>query len=442
MNLDPACLQRVLRGLQSPQTSPARYLVALSGGLDSTVLLHALAATRGSHAVPLAAVHVDHGLHRESGRFAALAADFAKSLDVHCEIVTISVGSGAGPEAAARDARYSALASRMRAGDWLITAHHADDQAETLLLNLLRGSGPEGLAAMPPIRPFGPGFLVRPLLGAARADLATYAAEAGLAWNDDPSNADQSLDRNYLRQQVLPNLRARWPHAVRRLGRSAELNREAARLLREIADREIEALRTPDGELPAAALRELPSATKGRILRRAVERAGLPQVPPGAFGEILNSLLGARADSNPLVSWHGGHCRRFRDTLYLLPPEPEPAFEGRRLAPGRPVDLGAGLGRLMLEKIAITGIAPALAEAGLVLQARRGGEEIKPLGHEHTRKLKKLLQDHGVFPWLRDSLPILYAGSELVAVADLWIAAAAAATPGYAIRWHDAPRYA
>lgn len=443
MTFGPEWLLHTLRGFEIPsRIAPARYLVALSGGLDSTVLLHALAATRDRHAVPVAAVHVDHGLHPDSHRWADAAARFAAALGVPCEVVEVLVGDGPGPEAAARKARYAALESRMADGDWLLSAHHADDQAETLLLHLVRGSGPDGLAGMPPFRRLGPGFLVRPLLTVAREELAAYAAAHSLAWIEDPGNADQRMDRNYLRQQVLPRLRERWPRAGRQLSRSAELSRDAAVLLREIDDRDIDALTAAPGRLPADALRRMPLKQRGRILRRAVDRAGLPKLPAASLAEIVNSLLEARDDSNPVVRWPGAECRRFRDSLYLIAPPADPAFEGRVLRPGATVELGAGLGSLSLEACDAGGIAPAIAAAGLELHRRQGGETLRPLGDAHSRKLKKLMQSRGVFPWFRDALPLLYAGDDLVAVADLWIAAEAAATPGFAVRWHAAPQYA
>jgi tRNA(Ile)-lysidine synthase len=441
VSLDPERLLAILHGFETPTLRPTRYLVGLSGGLDSVVLLHALAASRERLDVPLAAVHVDHGLLPDSGRWARHAQRFARSLGTGFELVPATVGTGGGPEAAARAARYEALEAAMRPGDWLIFAHHQDDQAETLLLNLLRGSGPDGLGAMPALRRFGPGWLVRPLLDMPRAALEAYAAEAGLSWNDDPSNRDIAFDRNYLRHEVLPRLKARWPDAAGRLGRSAALQGEAASLLKAMADRTLAEIGAVPGRLPAAGLFSLPAAARGSVLRRAVERAGLSQLPGAALAQILSTMQDPREDANPVVRWPGGECRRYREQLYLLHALPEPAFAGSRLLPGKPVGLGAGFGTLALEISAEGGIDPALAESGLTLETRRGGEQITPAGDTHRRRLKKLLQESGVFPWMREALPLLYAGGELVAVADLWIAAGRAKTPGYAVRWRGAPRY-
>jgi tRNA(Ile)-lysidine synthase len=439
VSLDSQWLLGTLRDLENRRTSPARYLVALSGGLDSTVLLHLLANAR--HSVPVEAVHVDHALHPQSARWADGAKRIAESLGIACRVVRVQVGRGAGPEAAARTARYAALAGAMRDGDWILSAHHLDDQAETLLLNLMRGSGPEGLAAMPPMRRFGPGYLVRPLLGTPRSALLAYAQAAGLTWIDDPSNDDRSFDRNFLRQAVFPVLTRRWPDAASRIARSAALAGDVAALLQEESDRHLEAMGARNGRLPVAGLKALSSAHAAGAIRRAADRAGLPKPTASAVTQIIGPMLDARRDATPVVRWAGGECRRYRDTLYLQRPLGLPDFEGRRLAPGTPAPLGSGYGELALEPVEGQGLDPAVAGAGLVLRTRRGGEEIRPAGHVHTRKLKKLHQDAGVFPWLRGAVPLLYSGEALVAVADLWIAAGAAAAPGYTVRWRDAPQY-
>jgi tRNA(Ile)-lysidine synthase len=349
VSLDPERLLAILRGFETPTIWPTRYLVGLSGGLDSVVLLHALAASREHLDIPLAAVHVDHGLHPDSGRWARDAQRFARSLGTGFELVPATVRASGGPEAAARAARYEALEAAMRPGDWLIFAHHQDDQAETLLLNLLRGSGPDGLGAMPALRAFGPGWLARPLLDMSRAQLEAYAAGAGLRWNDDPSNRDIVFDRNYLRHEVLPALKARWPDAAGRLSRSAALHGEASGLLKAMADRTLAELGEVPGRLPATGFFRLPPVARASVLRRAVERAWLPQLPGTALAQILSTMRDAREDTNPVVRWPGGECRRYRAQLYLLPALPEPAFADCRLRPGEVLGLGAGFGTLALE---------------------------------------------------------------------------------------------
>ena len=201
--------------------SPKRYVVAFSGGLDSTVLLHALAAAVADGDVPLVAIHVRHGLHEDAGKWDAHCRSVAAAFAIGFESVTVVVDreSGLGLEAAARQSRYEALQQRIQPGDWLLSAHHQDDQAETLLLNLLRGSGMAGMAGIGEMQAFGSGHLLRPLLDVSRADLQTYASSHKLAWLDDPSNADLTFDRNFLRHTILPALTERWPAASSRLAR-------------------------------------------------------------------------------------------------------------------------------------------------------------------------------------------------------------------------------
>ena len=244
MSFTRESLLRKLAGLADLAGSPNRIVVAFSGGLDSTVLLHALATSAGSPGATIVAVHVDHGLNENSGEWSERCATFARELDVEFVglNVTVDLDSGLGPEAAARAQRYDALRPLVASGDWLISAHHRDDQAETLLLNLMRGSGPAGLAGIGEVQPFAAGWLVRPMLSYSRSELHDYATRHELDWIDDPSNEDRSLDRNYLRHEVLPVLEARWPEASSRLRMSAVLAGEAATLLDQLAEADRQAL--------------------------------------------------------------------------------------------------------------------------------------------------------------------------------------------------------
>ena len=213
-----------------------RWIVAYSGGIDSTVLLHALA--NSDSRIPVIAVYVDHGLDPESGRWGEHCAAFARTLGVEFKAMTVSVDDypGSGPEAAARQARYTALISIVRTDDCLLSGHHENDQAETLLLNLMRGSGPAGLAGIGAAQAFGRGRLLRPMLGVPGDSIADYAARNQLSWLDDPTNVDSRFDRNFLRNDIIPVLTSRWPAVSNRLRRSAELVGEASELLDQLAD--------------------------------------------------------------------------------------------------------------------------------------------------------------------------------------------------------------
>ena len=442
MSFDPAILLRELDDLAEVAGPPERFVVAFSGGLDSTAMTHALVAGRARDGIPIVAVYVDHGLQRDSAAWVGHCRDFARRQDIDFMDlrVVVDTQAGLGLEAAAREARYAALRNVLQAGDWLLSAHHRDDQAETVLLNLMRGSGPAGLAGIGRVRKFAAGWLVRPLLDVPRSALRDYAAQHALQSIADPSNVDQQFDRNYLRHEVLPRLEARWPNAARRIRRSATLAGDAAGLLAELAAADASRLGDRPDRLAISGLRELSVPRQRNVLRHVVADLGLPM--PGAVHveQIVSELIAARDDAQPLVAWPGARARRYRDRLYLLPAddlEPPPpktqAFDGNHLM------LPGGLGQLVLEPNAVSGLAPALVERGLQIRYRSGGEKFQPSDQSHTRKLKKLLQEEGVVPWMREKIPLLYAGDELVAVGDLWLAKNAAESPGTAIRWQNRP---
>ncbi len=390
--------------------------VALSGGLDSTVMLHVLASSATARARGLRAIHVDHGIHPESARWAAHCAAFAAALDVLPLSVRVDVlrGDGTGLEAAARRARYAAFEAALGDNEILVTAHHADDQAETVLLRLLRASGVAGLGAMQPWRAFGRGALARPWLAVPRDAIRTYAEAHALTWIDDPSNASDAHDRNYVRRHVMPQLRARWPHAAEAFVRSASLLRDAAATID--ADTRI-ALAQAQGLDPATlridALRALAPYRRAELLRAWIASLALP-APTAQAIDALAALLDAREDANPIVAWPGAELRRYRDMVYAMAPfAPIDAtwtttWDGRQ-----PLELPHALGKLVLDGNATT---------PLRVTFRQGGETIALAPSRPRRAVKDLLQDLGIPPWQRDRIPLVHDTEGLVAIADLVIA--------------------
>jgi tRNA(Ile)-lysidine synthase len=444
--MDPvaAKLQHALEGeLADPA---AAWCVGLSGGLDSTVLLHVLSSLRPP-ILPgmLRAIHVNHQLHPDAANWAARCAAFCAAMHVPLEIRTVEVEARArdGLEAAARRARYDAFRQSLAPRERLLTAHHLDDQAETVLLNLLRGSGVLGLAGIPPRAPLGAGTVWRPLLAVSRAQLLDYARRQGLSWVDDPANQDARLDRNYLRHAVLPVMRERWPAALASVARSARWCREAAALLETLAERDSRGV-VKRGHIDLLALRRLPEARRRNVVRQAC-RTQLGSAPAEAMlGEALRQLLEARADRAPVARWPGGEMRRYRNRMFLLGAgwDRDVREAHAALRPGATLDLGSARGRLRLAPRGSGGLAARVAQAGLQVRFRTGGERLRPAGQLHRRDLKVLLQEQGVVPWMRRHLPLLFAGENLVAVADLWIAAEHLATPGetgFAVRWDRHP---
>ena len=292
---------------------------------------------------------------------------------------------------------------------------------------------------MQPVRRFGAGWQVRPLLDTKRAALRSFAERQGLAWLEDPSNEDSRFDRNFLRRQVLPLISQRWPAAQASLIRSAALARDANDLLAELADLDLASCPDAPERLRVQVLRDLSASRRANLLRRACQLAGLPAPPATRVAELGNSLLSARQDAEPVVHWRGAELRRYRDDIFLLPELSAANFDGVALGVADPVSLGRGLGRLALVDTGGPGIDRKLVANGLVLRQRKGGEKIKLSGHAYTSKLKNLLQQEGVLPWQRDNLPLVYAGERLLAVADLWVDAASVADRGYSVTWLDRP---
>jgi tRNA(Ile)-lysidine synthase len=435
-------LSRLAR-LQEEQ--PRRYLVAFSGGMDSSVLLHALACSAGTHRVPILAIHINHGMHEDAPAWEAHCRGIAADLGVAFLSRTVDVDdrSGLGAEAAARQARYDAFRDIIEEGDWLLSAHHEDDQAETLLLNLMRGSGLAGLAGIGAVQPFARGTLARPLLGVSGESMRSYAEQQDLRWIDDPSNLDTRFDRNFLRREIVPALDRRWPGVAQRLARSAELAAEASDLLNDLAELDLAntAIGTSADKLAIERLGSLSEERQRNLLRFAIRRCGLPAPPATRLRQITTELIPAREDAQPLVSWPGAEVRRYRDKLYLLADVPDAGGPGARTlrADGNWLDLGIGRGQLRLKAGVDGGIAGSAVEGGLALRFRQGGEAFRPIGRQRTHKLKKLLQEDGVVPWMRERIPLFYSGDELVAVGDLWIAAAVSQSNGYGIIWRNRP---
>ncbi len=418
-----------------------RILVAVSGGLDSEVLLHAAAAYARRRSIPIAAVHVDHALHADSPLWAQRSRASAAALAVPCAILTVddTPPPGGSVEAWARTRRYRAIEAFMADGDVVVTAHHEDDVAETLLLQLLRGAGPHGLAAIAPVRPFGRGHLARPLLAATRRQLHDYAVRHGLRWSEDPSNADERHDRNFLRHRVLPLLRERWPAANERIAHAARLQRDSAACLDTVADRALaDATRDDDG-LSIASLGGLAPAAQRWILRRWIERAGLP-LPDRTHLLEIQRMLDARPDAQPLVRFKTVEIRRYRDRLVAARAVVRPGLCSE-YAWHLPRTLRLPHGELSVERAIAAGIRASAVARGCRVRFRRGGERCRPAGRRHRMRLKHLFQEWGVPAWQRDRIPLVYVGEEIAAVAGFCVCdpfAAAAGEPGWLLHWRPA----
>ncbi|MFY0989388.1 tRNA lysidine(34) synthetase TilS [Halomonas sp. C05BenzN] len=407
------------------QTPPGRPVwVALSGGLDSSLLVTLGAEACRRHPRPLRALHVNHGLQAAADGFELHCRRLCSRLGVplFVERVEVDLDRGRGLEGAARAARYAAFARRVLPGETLWLGQHRDDQAETFLLAALRGSGVRGLAAMPARRAWRDGWIERPLLAASRVEIEAEAGRRGLGWVEDPSNLDETLDRNFLRRTVIPLLERRWPHADTALAAAAGHAGEADGLLAELAGEDLARLGGAAGCLPLDGLLALSDARQRLLVRHACERLGLP-APPARRLEALLAQLDARQDAETRVAWAGTEARVWRGHLHLLaspaplPPDWQAEWDGR--AP-----LLTPLGEV---EVSLGPVEPAGAPPALRLATRRGGERLRLAGRG-SRDLKRLLQEAGVPPWERDRLLVVWQGERVVALLDpqepRWLACA------------------
>ena len=388
-------------------------VIALSGGVDSKALLAALAAQRIA-GLRVRAVHVNHGIHPNAVQWAAHCRSLARGLKVPLEVLQTRVARlpGESLEAAARDARYALLARVLGPGEFLLTGHHEDDQLETVLLQLFRGAGLAGLAAMPPITAFAAGWLARPLLSRTRAELQEWVRESGLSWVEDDSNADETLDRNYLRRQVLPLIRERWKGVGAAVARSARHAAEGQRLLDMLGRTDIE--RASSGaELFVPTLRALQPDRRRNALRFWIAKSGARAPDTSRLDELAGPLIDARPDSNPRVTWGDVEVRRHADLLAISPLDPgqkaadSPSVEWHwKVAPS--LQLPEGGGTLELKPDPHGPIDLDVIPGALTVSRRRGGERLRPRRGGPHRSLKSLLQESHLPIAQRGRLPLLF----------------------------------
>ncbi len=397
----------------------ARLVVAFSGGLDSTVLLHWLASQPTVRERGLRAVHIDHQLQADSAHWAAHCRQQCTALGIALEVIPVEVNhDGSGPEAAARRARWRAFEQGIDAdSEVLALAHHQDDQAETLLLRLFRGAGPAGLAAMHRWSVRRSGLRIwRPLLDLPRQTLSNWAREQRLTWIEDPSNQSQQFDRNHLRHAVMPGLRERWPNLDRSLDHVARRQADAFALERLAAEQLLAQAATGDRHrLQLAPLRAAPRQARWAALRHWLSAHGARDLGGNRLQRIDDELIGAGADATPRIEL--GRCllRRHRDLLYVLPTGSDGALSYRLAWDGlAPLRLPEDVGTLSIEPTPGQPLA-------LTVASRRRGESLRLRVGGPRRKLKHLLQESAVEPWLRDRWPVLWLDDEPAGFADVLI---------------------
>ena len=408
----------------------AALCVGFSCGLDSTVLLHILAEWGEETGRRVAAVHVNHGLSPNADRWVKFCERFCanQGVPLAVEPVRVDASSSLGVEAAARLARYAVYAARPE--PFIALAHHLDDQAETVLLQLLRGTGMKGVAAMPELRPLrGTGVQVfRPLLEHSRATLATYAGENGLRWIEDESNDNTQLDRNFVRHEVAPLFDARYPAWREALARFARHAGSAIELLDQLA--------TLDG-VPAAAGEPLPidaaldPERRANALRAFLARNAVVMPSEAMANEMARQLYEAREDAQVRVDHAGVSLVRYRGMAHIERGLASPVAWRVDWKLQREVDLGGDRGVVAFEETIGEGFAAQAVLAGRWYFAPRGGGETLRLAPDRpSRTLKNLLQEHAVPLWERERLPLLFHEGRLVWVPGVGIAAEYTCPPG------------
>lgn len=417
------------------------YWIGYSGGVDSHVLLHLCASLRAEMGPVFGAVHVNHGLHPDADRWAEHCKNVCAELDLPFQQISVVAKPkpGHSPEEAARDARYRALAQWLEENTALLLAQHRDDQAETVLLQMLRGAGLAGMAGMAPVAKLGQGHLLRPLLEVPKEALLAYARRFELVWIDDPSNFDEAFDRNYLRHRILPMIKARWPAYARTIARGARHCAETQELVEETMRPQLEAAIDRTGSLDISTLLALDRAHRRWLLREWLKMQGFRSPQAVFFDRILDEVIASRPDRQPRIDWSEGTICRYRGRLYALRPSPLPdpdwqtAWDGEkplRLPDGSLLDPRPAIG---------AGVATRYwQQGGIEVRYRRGGERCRLHGRYGHRSLKKLFQEWGIPPWVRVRLPLVYLGGELASVADLWVCEPFAAGPnevGVILHW-------
>ena len=398
-----------------------KFTIALSGGIDSTVLLDLLSKAKRSSDV-IKAIHINHNLHESSKEWVDFAKDACKKYKLPLIIESINPKQeGFGLEADAREQRYKKFKEIILDNECLLTAHHLDDQIETTLFRIFRGTGLDGLRSIRKKAKFGKGLLCRPLINIPREAIEQYAKLNDIKWIEDPSNNNIYFDRNYLRNNIVPSIKKRWPNAQKTITRLSSLAENNQKLLHELAKEdigEIEKFNVLDiGILSNKSSLRINNIFRFMILKN---KMGIPSLKVLENG--IETLINAKSDS-PIITWDGFSIRRYKNTLYFFNPD----LKQDEIRPlkmkwfiDETINLGGNRGSIQARFIKGQGIALNKCPKSLEIKYRKGGEQIKPSGHKITKSLKNLFQENNVLPWVRDQIPLFYLDEELISVGDLW----------------------
>lgn len=400
-----------------------QIVLALSGGLDSRVMLALLkkyCENTGSKAI---AVHVHHGLSIHADDWAKQCQKWCLESGLECFVEHVSLElKGKSLEESARDARYAALSKHLNENDVLLTGQHADDQLETFLLALRRGSGPRGLSCMPQVAPMGKAQLIRPLLHVKRHDIELYAKDSNLEWLNDESNQDKRFERNYIRHTIVPSLSKRWPHIQQSVQRSSELCAEQEALIEELISEKYRQCLRQDKSLSISKLIGHSENVRRSIIRMWLSNESVKMPTRSQLEIIWQQVAMAQQDANPKLQLANIEIRRFLEALYIVRDFQSLAnwnkdihFEQPCLLPdnlGTLVLISTGNGRLSKQSLNTAPLTVIFEPEGLVAH---------PTDRAHRRKLKKLFQEYAVPSWMRRRTPILMCGDKVAAVGELFV---------------------
>jgi len=395
------------------------FWIGFSGGADSTALLVAMHELRNKLSAPIRVVHFDHGIDPHSGEWAKDCEAQCLRLGCPLEVIPLELEPGSSsPETAAREGRYAVIEKRLGPGDIYLTAHHENDNSETLLLNLLRGCGLDGLAAIPELRVWGRGWVARPLLDFPRQSLCQYLQRKHIDWLEDPSNRNLNMDRNYLRHELLPLLEKRWPGASQRLSHSAQGTRAVVNTLRELISIQHQDLFTGPLQLAIDPLRSTHRPLQALILRQWIRDSDARPPPEKRLLEFLRQLNESSNESNNFeMRWSDWVIRSDGNSLWLLGKEFPLSCPTLNWSSGSEIMLDDTFGRLTF--VCETGPSEELSPAsGWILGPRMPGSKLQLTKGGPHRKTKELMREAGIPAWLRNAIPVLYRNNQVAAIGD------------------------
>ncbi len=411
--------------------------IAYSGGLDSHVLLH-YCALNSRIKTKLSAVYVNHGLQKSADDWESHCKQQASQLNIGFQALAVNIDQHKkSPEEAAREVRYQALKTLLKKDDILLVAQHREDQLETVLLQLFRGAGIQGLSAMAELSPFGKGILLRPLLAYSQQTLKDYAIEKSLCWIEDPSNQCNDFRRNFLRNQIIPQLKTQWENLDKTVARSAQHCRHAQRLLQKLGDNALQLCLNADNSLSIEALLNTDQAQQALVIREWFAYLQLTMPSVIFIQQLFETIIKAQKKANPILNCQQGCIRRYQQTLYYVKSSND--LYHTKIWSNNQHSLQLSASSALQKITAPSGISQKKWQDSTVsIRYRSGGEKIALPFRQGHHSLKKLFQEANIPPWEREKIPLLYFNETLVAIADLWVSKTVFIqqnAPCYQLKW-------